>query len=33
MISVILGLMFFMEGLKVGLIPFGETIGTTLPAK
>lgn len=33
MISVIIGLMFFMEGLKVGLMPFGEAIGTTLPQK
>jgi Protein of unknown function (DUF1538) len=33
MVSVIVGLMFFMEGLKVGLMPFGEAIGTTLPAK
>ncbi|MEE8320770.1 MAG: DUF1538 domain-containing protein [Gammaproteobacteria bacterium] len=33
LISVIIGLMFFMEGLKVGLMPFGETIGTTLPSK
>lgn len=33
LISVIIGLMFFMEGLKVGLMPFGESIGTTLPAK
>ncbi len=33
MFSVIVGLMFFMEGLKVGLMPFGESIGTTLPAK
>lgn len=33
MISVIVGLMFFMEGLKVGLMPFGEAIGTILPAK
>ncbi len=32
-LSVIIGLMFFMEGLKVGLMPFGETIGTVLPAK
>ncbi len=32
-LSVIIGLMFFMEGLKVGLMPFGETIGTALPAK
>jgi hypothetical protein len=30
--SVIIGLMFFMEGLKVGLMPFGETLGTVLPA-
>ena len=33
LISVIIGLMFFMEGLKVGLMPFGETIGTILPTK
>jgi len=33
LVSVIIGLMFFMEGLKVGLMPFGETIGTTLPSK
>ncbi|MGK0298479.1 MAG: hypothetical protein ACI9XC_002101 [Gammaproteobacteria bacterium] len=32
-LSVIIGLMFFMEGLKVGLMPFGETLGTVLPAK
>jgi len=31
--SVIIGLMFFMEGLKVGLMPFGQTIGTILPSK
>jgi hypothetical protein len=31
--SVIIGLMFFMEGLKIGLMPFGETIGTVLPSK
>ncbi len=30
---VMLGLMFFMEGLKLGLMPFGENIGSTLPAK
>ena len=30
---VILGLMFFMEGLMLGLMPFGETIGTKLPVK
>jgi len=33
LISVIIGLMLFMEGLKVGLMPFGETIGTVLPTK
>lgn len=33
LISVIIGLMLFMEGLKVGLMPFGETIGTILPSK
>jgi len=31
--AVILGLMLFMEGLKQGLMPFGETIGNKLPAK
>ena len=30
---VMCGLMFFMEGLKLGLMPFGENIGSTLPAK
>ena len=29
---VMLGLMFFMEGLKLSLMPFGENIGSTLPA-
>src|SRR3990172_7343473 len=33
LLSVIIGLMLFMEGLKVGLMPFGETIGNTLPTK
>ncbi len=33
LIAVILGLMFFMEGLKLGLMPFGEAIGATLPVK
>jgi hypothetical protein len=33
LLAVIIGLMFFMEGLKVGLMPFGESLGTTLPAK
>ncbi len=31
--AVIAGLMLFIEGLKLGLMPFGETIGNTLPAK
>ncbi|MEE2836077.1 MAG: DUF1538 domain-containing protein [Myxococcota bacterium] len=31
--AVIIGLMLFMEGLKVGLMPFGETIGSELPKK
>lgn len=31
--AVIVGLMLFMEGLKLGLMPFGESIGTTLPTK
>ena len=31
--AVILGLMLFMEGLKVGLMPLGQALGTTLPAK
>ncbi|ABK42630.1 protein of unknown function DUF1538 [Magnetococcus marinus MC-1] len=31
--AVCLGLMFFMEGLKLGLMPFGEVIGNTLPKK
>jgi hypothetical protein len=30
---VVLGLMFFIEGLKVGVMPLGENIGATLPAK
>jgi len=33
LIAVIVGLMLFMEGLKVGLMPFGETIGNILPTK
>lgn len=33
LMAVIVGLMLFMEGLKVGLMPFGEIIGSTLPAK
>ena len=30
---VIIGLMFFMEGLMLGLMPFGEIIGSKLPRK
>ncbi len=33
LLAVILGLMLFMEGLKVGLMPFGESLGVSLPAK
>jgi len=33
LVAVILGLMLFMEGLKVGLMPFGETLGNTLPVQ
>lgn len=33
LMAVMLGLMLFMEGLKLGLMPFGETIGNTLPKK
>lgn len=32
-LAVILGLMIFMEGLKLGLMPFGELIGHNLPRK
>ncbi|MBV7476282.1 DUF1538 domain-containing protein [Pseudomonas sp. PDM31] len=31
--AVIVGLMLFMEGLKLGLMPFGEVIGSNLPRK
>ncbi len=31
--AVMIGLMFFMEGLKLGLMPFGEAIGSSLPKK
>ena len=31
--AVIAGLMFFMEGLKLGLMPFGTVIGSQLPRK
>lgn len=33
LMAVVFGLMLFMEGLKVGLMPFGETIGHSLPQK
>ncbi|MBI2970283.1 MAG: DUF1538 domain-containing protein [Gammaproteobacteria bacterium] len=33
LLAVIIGLMLFLEGLKVGLMPFGETIGNVLPTK
>ncbi len=33
LVAVIVGLMLFMEGLKLGLMPFAETIGDTLPKK
>lgn len=33
LMAVIVGLMLFMEGLSRGLMPFGETIGQSLPAK
>ncbi|MBA2277375.1 MAG: DUF1538 domain-containing protein [Chloroflexia bacterium] len=31
--GVVLGLMFFMDGIRLGLIPLGQSIGATLPAK
>jgi len=33
LVAVIVGLMIFMEGLKLGLMPFGDIIGNTLPKK
>ena len=33
LVAVIIGLMFFMEGLARGLMPFGQIIGSTLPRK
>ena len=33
LLGVIIGLMLFLEGLKLGLMPLGETIGHTLPRK
>ena len=32
-IIVIIGLAFFMEGLRLGLMPLGESLGSTLPRK
>ena len=31
--AVIMGLMFFIDGLRLGVMPLGENIGSTLPAK
>jgi len=33
LLAVIIGLMLYMEGLKLGIMPFGEAIGITLPTK
>ncbi len=33
LLAVMIGLMVFMEGLKMGLMPLGEAIGNSLPAK
>lgn len=33
LLAVMVGLMMFMEGLKLGLMPFGEVIGHNLPRK
>jgi hypothetical protein len=33
LLAVIVGLMLFMEGLKLGLMPFGEALGNVLPAR
>ena len=33
LMAVMIGLMIFMEGLKLGLMPFGDIIGNTLPRK
>jgi hypothetical protein len=32
-LAVVLGLMFFIEGLRLGVMPLGENIGSTMPAK
>ncbi len=33
MCSVVAGLVFFIDGLRIGVMPLGENIGSTLPAK
>ena len=33
LLAVMIGLMFFMEGLKLGLMPLGQAIGNALPAR
>jgi hypothetical protein len=33
LMAVMVGLMLFMEGLKLGLMPFGESIGSNLPKR
>jgi hypothetical protein len=33
LVAVMIGLMIFMEGLKLGLMPFGDIIGSRLPQK
>jgi hypothetical protein len=33
LLAVVLGLMFFIEGIRLGFMPLGENIGATLPAK
>jgi hypothetical protein len=33
LMAVVLGLMFFIEGLRLGVMPLGENIGSTMPAK
>ena len=33
LLSVIVGLMLFMEGLKLGLMPLGEALGSGLPVR
>ena len=32
-VMVIFGLAFFLEGIRIGLVPLGEAIGDTLPSK